>query len=161
MKKYLITLVLISVLTLSACGENKDTSKKNNHEDHKTHKTAKEDKETQHQDDHQKFGFKEDEDSDQSASNTQANESQSEGSGQQSSAIDDKDDDFEMEPGDPSYEDYKAAQESQYALDHPTPEQKASGAGGGGAAWNYADQDESYEDYVERVREQKAAAGEN
>ncbi|MCY1617669.1 hypothetical protein [Staphylococcus pettenkoferi] len=85
MKKYLITLVLISVLTLSACGENKDTSKKNNHEDHKTHKTAKEDKETQHQDDHQKFGFKEDEDSDQSARNTQTNESQSEGSGQQSS----------------------------------------------------------------------------
>lgn len=158
MKKYLITLVLISVLTLSACGENKDTSKKDNQEDHKT---AKEDKETQHQDDHQKFGFKEDGDSDQSTSNTQANESQSEGSGQQSSAIDDKDDDFEMEPGDPSYEDYKAAQESQYALDHPTPEQKASGAGGGGAAWNYADQDESYEDYVERVREQKAAADEN
>ena len=167
MKKYLITLVLISVLTLSACGENKDTSKKNNHEDHKTHKTAKEDTKMEHQDDHQKFGFKEDGDSNQSADVSQSSEAQSSGNEQQSSGDSQQAENegehihINMQKGDPSYEEYKEAQKSQYALDHRTPEQKASGAGGGGAGWNYADQDESYEDYVERVREEKAAAGEN
>ncbi|CAM3121163.1 hypothetical protein [Staphylococcus argensis] len=163
MKKYLITIVLISVLALSACGENKDSANKDRQDDKNTHKTAKEDTETEHHDDHQKFGFKEEGDSEQSAESTQGSETQSQGgeSEQQGSSAEVKDTDFEMEPGDPSYEDYKEAQKSQYALDHPTPEEKASGAGGGGAGWNYADQDESYEDYVERVRIQKAAAGEN
>lgn len=163
MKKYLITLVLISVLALSACGESTDSSKKDHQDDKKTHKTAKEDTEMEHQDDHQKFGLKEEGDSDQSADTSQGSETQSQGgeSESQNSGTESKDTDFEMEPGDPSYEEYREAQKSQYALDHRTPEQKASGAGGGGAGWNYADQDESYEDYVERVREEKAAAGEN
>lgn len=163
MKKYLITLVLISVLALSACGEYKDSANKDHQDDKNTHKKAKEETEMEHQDDHQKFGFKEEGDSDQSADTSQSYEAQSQGgeSGSQNSGAEAKDTDFEMEPGDPSYEEYKEAQKSQYALDHRTPEQKASGAGGGGAGWNYADQDESYEDYVERVREEKAAAGED
>lgn len=87
MKKYLITLVLISVLALSACGENKDSASKDHQDDKKTHKTAKEDTEMEHQDDHQKFGFKEDGDNDQSADTSQGSETQYQGgeSGQQSS----------------------------------------------------------------------------
>ncbi|MCY1565356.1 hypothetical protein NW133_12025 [Staphylococcus pettenkoferi] len=167
MKKYLITLVLISVLALSACGESTDSSKKDHQDDKKIHKTAKEDTKMEHQDDHQKFGFKEDGDSNQSADVSQSSEAQSSGNEQQSSGDSQQAENegehihINMQKGDPSYEEYKEAQKSQYALDHRTPEQKASGAGGGGAGWNYADQDESYEDYVERVREEKAAAGEN
>ncbi|MCY1573140.1 hypothetical protein [Staphylococcus pettenkoferi] len=79
MKKYLITLVLISVLALSACGENKDSASKDHQDDKNTHKKAKEDTEMEHQDDHQKFGFKEDGDSNQSADTSQSNEAQSQG----------------------------------------------------------------------------------
>ncbi|WP_145467282.1 hypothetical protein [Staphylococcus pettenkoferi] len=87
MKKYLITLVLISVLALSACRQDKDSANKDHQDDKKSHKTAKEDTETKHHDDHQKFGFKEEGDSDQSTEASQGNEVQSQGgeSEQQSS----------------------------------------------------------------------------
>lgn len=57
------------------------------------------------------------------------------------------------------YQDYLNAKQSQYALTHLTPEQKASGAGGGGAAWNYADEDESFADWKSRTDREKAEAG--
>ncbi|MBM6506257.1 MULTISPECIES: hypothetical protein [Staphylococcus] len=57
------------------------------------------------------------------------------------------------------YQDYLNAKESQHAVTHLTPEQKANGAGGGGAAWNYADEDESFNDWKERTDSEKAQAG--
>ncbi|EHJ08805.1 hypothetical protein [Staphylococcus simiae] len=57
------------------------------------------------------------------------------------------------------YQDYLNAKQAQYNLTHMSPEQKAKGAGGGGAGWNYADENESFEQWKARTDVQKANAG--
>lgn len=60
---------------------------------------------------------------------------------------------------DKEYQEYLGAKESQHAITHLTPEQKANGAGGGGAGWNYAEEDESFSDWKARRDREKTEAG--
>lgn len=53
------------------------------------------------------------------------------------------------------YQEYLGAKESQHAITHLTPEQKANGAGGGGAGWNYAEEDESFSEWKDRRDREK------
>ena len=57
------------------------------------------------------------------------------------------------------YQEYLGAKESQHAITHLTPEQKANGAGGGGAGWNYAEEDESFSEWKDRRDREKTEAG--